>query len=66
MSDLDPAFQQALERAQREEVESLREAVDLLQSHASRDRVEAAYKRCELARARKNELLRRAGKLPLL
>lgn len=66
MSDLGPGFQQELAAAQREEIESLRAAVDLLQSNAPSAEVEAAYKRCELARARKNELLRRAGKLPPL
>jgi hypothetical protein len=61
----DPAtLQQQLEAAHREEVQALQEAVALLQSNGPREQIDAAYQRCERARAAKNAVLRSMGKLP--
>jgi hypothetical protein len=50
-----------LDAARRDEQQALKEAVALLEKNAPRDQVEGAYRRCEHARARKNQLLRPAG-----
>lgn len=63
-SDSPTPLREQLEAAHRDEVEALQEAVALLQSNGPRDKVEAAYRRCERARAAKNQILRAMGKLP--
>lgn len=62
-SDDPPPLQQQLEAAHREEMQALQEAVALLRSNVPREKVEAAYRRCESARAAKNQILRAMGKL---
>jgi len=55
------ALRSQLERARAEEVAALSQAAALVRAHATQQEIDAAYRRCELARTRKAQLLESLG-----